>query len=182
MDAYALGLLLGDGCLTGSTTPAFATVDAELVGSLAATLPGVEVRYKSGVDYVLNASGRPRGSAVNPVTQVLRGLELCGTRSHTKFVPRDYLFNSADVRLAILQGLLDTDGGPVLQTGRTSRIQYTTTSPRLRDDVRFLVQSLGGVATADVAPRPAASRVSPTVARSGTGTTPTSWTSACPQT
>ena len=26
LDPYALGLLLGDGCLTGSTTPAFATV------------------------------------------------------------------------------------------------------------------------------------------------------------
>ena len=27
MDAYALGLLLGDGCLTGATTPTFATAD-----------------------------------------------------------------------------------------------------------------------------------------------------------
>ncbi len=156
MDAYALGLLLGDGCLTGSTTPAFATVDAELVGALAATLPGVEVRHKSGVDYILNAAGRPRGSMVNPVTRVLRELDLCGTRSHTKFVPADYLYNSVDVRLAVLQGLLDTDGGPVLQAGRTSRIHYTTTSPQLREDVRFLVQSLGGVTT--VRHRPAAGR------------------------
>ena len=30
MDPYALGLLLGDGCLTGTTTPTFATGDAEL--------------------------------------------------------------------------------------------------------------------------------------------------------
>jgi phosphate starvation-inducible PhoH-like protein len=45
-----------------------------------------------------------------------------------------------------LQGLLDTDGGPVTQKDRTCRIQYTTTSPRLRDDVIFLVRSLGGVA------------------------------------
>jgi phosphate starvation-inducible PhoH-like protein len=48
--------------------------------------------------------------------------------------------------LAVLQGLLDTDGGPVTQKDRTCRIQYTTTSPRLRDDVIFLVRSLGGIA------------------------------------
>jgi phosphate starvation-inducible PhoH-like protein len=46
----------------------------------------------------------------------------------------------------VLQGLLDTDGGPVTQRGRTCRIQYTTCSERLRDDVAYLVRSLGGVA------------------------------------
>ena len=57
----------------------------------------------------------------------------------------------------MLQGLLDTDGGPVTQRDRTCRIQYTTTSPRLRDDVIFLVRSLGGIAyhrTARRGPRP----------------------------
>jgi phosphate starvation-inducible PhoH-like protein len=48
--------------------------------------------------------------------------------------------------LAVLQGLLDTDGGPVTQAGRTCRIEFVTTSRRLRDDVVFLVRSLGGVA------------------------------------
>jgi phosphate starvation-inducible PhoH-like protein len=51
-----------------------------------------------------------------------------------------------DVRLGMIQGLLDTDGGPVTQEGRTCRIQYTTTSPRLREDMVFLVRSFGGVA------------------------------------
>jgi phosphate starvation-inducible PhoH-like protein len=49
------------------------------------------------------------------------------------------------VRLAVLQGLFDSDGGPVTQQGRTCRVQFTTISDRLRDDVVFLVQSLGGV-------------------------------------
>ena len=70
---------------------------------------------------------------------------LHGTRSNTKFVPELYLRNSADVRLSVLQGLLDSDGGPVTQAGRTCRVQYTTTSERLRDDVVDLVRSLGGV-------------------------------------
>ena len=82
----------------------------------------------------------------NPVTVMLRELGLVGTRSSTKFVPDIYKQNSAWVRLHLLQGLLDTDGGPVTQTGRTTRVQYSTTSPRLRDDVVWLVRSLGGVA------------------------------------
>ncbi|MEU4154439.1 PhoH family protein [Streptomyces sp. NPDC026659] len=148
MDPYALGLLLGDGCLTGSTTPSFATEDPELAEALEGALPGVAVRHKSGPDYVLNRVKSP-GDVVtleNPVTRVLRELDLLRTRSHSKFVPDDYLHNSPEVRLAVLQGLLDSDGGPVTQRDRTCRIQYTTTSIMLRDDVIALVQSLGGVA------------------------------------
>ncbi|MFP5253289.1 MAG: PhoH family protein [Actinomycetes bacterium] len=118
MDPYALGLLLGDGCLTTSSTPSFATKDPQ-----------------------------PGGVIVgNPVTVVLRELGLAGTRSETKFVPEAYLHNAPAVRLAVLQGLLDTDGSPVTQRGRGCRVQYCTISPQLRDDVVQLVRSLGGVA------------------------------------
>ncbi len=79
---------------------------------------------------------------------MVRQLGLAHAKSATKFVPISYLYNSREVRLAVLQGLLDTDGGPVTQDGRTCRIQYTTTSDRLRDDVLYLVRSLGGVAYA----------------------------------
>src|SRR5262249_54623813 len=82
----------------------------------------------------------------NPLSVALRELHLAGTVSSTKFIPEAYLYNSADVRIALLQGLLDTDGGPVTQSGRNCRIQYSTTSERLKDDVVFLVRSLGGVA------------------------------------
>jgi phosphate starvation-inducible protein PhoH and related proteins len=82
------------------------------------------------------------------VTRTLRGLGLAGTGSATKFIPGEFLHNSVDVRLAVLQGLLDSDGGPVRQKGRSCRIHYTTCSDRLRDDVMFLVRSLGGVACA----------------------------------
>ncbi|MGW0495121.1 PhoH family protein [Streptomyces sp. NPDC003007] len=148
MDPYALGLLLGDGCLTGSTTPSFASEDRELAEALESALPGIAVRHRGGPNYVLNRVKSP-GDVVtleNPVTRALRELDLLRTRSHTKLVPHDYLYNSAEVRLALLQGLLDSDGGPVTQQDRTCRIQYTTTSILLRDDVIALVQSLGGVA------------------------------------
>jgi phosphate starvation-inducible protein PhoH and related proteins len=148
MDPYALGLLLGDGCITASTTPSFSTSDPELARALEDALPHVELRRKNDVDYVLRHVHGGRGGVIvaNPVTAVLRELGLAGARSKTKFVPERYLHNASDVRLAVLQGLLDTDGGPVTQRGRRCRIQYTTCSARLADDVVFLVRSLGGVA------------------------------------
>ncbi len=148
MDPYALGLLLGDDCCTGSTTPSFATAEPELALALGSALPGVTLRQKTAVDYVLNRTAAP-GDVItteNPVTGILRSLALFGATSATKFVPDVYLNNSAEVRIAVLQGLLDSDGGPVTQAGRTCRIQYSTTSSQLRDDVITLVQSLGGVA------------------------------------
>jgi phosphate starvation-inducible PhoH-like protein len=155
MDPYALGMLLGDGCLTGTVTPSFATGDPELAWELQRRLPGIQVRPRMGPTYILSQLTSPWQSTTlveNPVTGVARRLGLHGTRSTTKFVPDLYLYNSAKVRLAVLQGLLDTDGGPVTQRDRTCRVQYTTTSPRLRDDVIFLVRSLGGVAYAHSRP------------------------------
>jgi phosphate starvation-inducible PhoH-like protein len=148
MDPYALGLLLGDGCLTTSTTPSFSTKDPELVHALETSLDGIELVHRGGPDYVLRHTEGGRGGVIvaNPVTAILRRLGLAGTRSTTKFVPNEYLLNDAEVRLGVLQGLLDSDGGPVTQAGRTCRIQYTTCSPLLRDDVTYLVRSLGGVA------------------------------------
>jgi phosphate starvation-inducible PhoH-like protein len=148
LDPYALGLLLGDGCLTGSTTPSFATADPDQAAALEERLDGIELRRRSEVDYVLRHVDGHRGGVIvaNPVTVILRDLGLAGTRSSTKFVPHVYKHNTPDVRLAVLQGLLDSDGGPVIQYGRSCRIQYTTCSPRLRDDVIFLARSLGGVA------------------------------------
>ena len=126
VDAYALGLLLGDGCLTTRTTQSFTTADPEL------------------------ASPRGQTLLADPVTEVLRGTGFAGVDSQTHFVPTAYLHNSSAVRLAVLQGLLDSDGGSVIQIDRSCRVQYLTTSPRLRDDMVWLVRSLGGVAYPEV--------------------------------
>jgi len=125
LDPYLLGALLGDGCITGSTTPSFTTADS--VALIAPYLDWMKVVIKpctgSDIDYTL------------------------GTYSYTKFIPEEYLYNSLNVRLGVLQGLLDTDGGVVSQNNRTSRIGYTTTSEQLKDGVIFLVRSLGGTVT-----------------------------------
>ena len=122
MDPYALGLLLGDGCSTTSTTPSFSTNDPELADG-----------------------GRGAVLVAKPVTEVRREMGLARARSDTTFVPREYLINASDVRLAVLQGLLDT-GGELAERNGVSRVDYVTSSPQLRDDVLYLVRSLGGVA------------------------------------
>lgn len=149
IEPYALGLLLGDGCITGKTSPSFSTTDPELVLSLEFAFAGksLTIKQKNAIDYsIVNPPARGKFVSANYLTNSLRAMNLSGSRSSTKFIPEKYLYNSSDVRIALLQGLLDTDGGPVTQAGRTCRIQYTTVSERLKDDVVFLVRSLGGVA------------------------------------
>ncbi|MGH2498867.1 MAG: PhoH family protein [Candidatus Limnocylindria bacterium] len=142
MEPYALGLLLADGCITTGATPSFATADPELA------LARIELVRKTEIDDVPRRAGGGRGGVIvaKRAGAIPRELRVAGGPSSTKFVPNEYLHNSSEVRLALLQGLLDTDGGPLREEGRTCRIRYRTTSPRLKDAVVFLVRSLGGIA------------------------------------
>src|SRR5438128_6158787 len=105
LDPYALGLLLGDGCMSGKTSPSFATADVELVTSLNSSFSGMslEVRRKSEIDYVLvnplaGKGGNKFEPVRNPLTQALRELSLEGTYSSTQVTTKVYLYNSAELR------------------------------------------------------------------------------------
>ncbi|HEY7547117.1 MAG TPA: PhoH family protein, partial [Blastocatellia bacterium] len=98
LDPYSLGLLLGDGCITGRTSPSFCTSDAELVSSLESALAPMKLsfRRKTAIDYVITNPLAGRGGnkfdpVRNPLTEVLRELNLSGTFSSTKFIPEVYL-------------------------------------------------------------------------------------------
>jgi phosphate starvation-inducible protein PhoH and related proteins len=128
MDPYALGLLLGDRCGALPRTTSTAQdpeLDRALEGALAGAVADGAARSVGVVD-----PASATGEAAAP----------------SESVPHDYLVNSVDVRLAVLQGLLDVDGAPVVGRDRTCRVEYTTGSSALRDDVVHLVRSLGGVA------------------------------------
>ncbi|MBO0857695.1 MAG: PhoH family protein [Chloracidobacterium sp.] len=151
IEPYSLGLLLGHGCVTSQN---FATSDAEIIGSLQTSPAGMssQILRKSAIDYVSGYShagvgGKKFEKTRDPLAQALRELRLAGTVSSTRFIPEIYLYNTAEVRIALLQGLLDTDGGPVTQEGRTYSIEYSTNSKRFKDDMVFLARSLGGVAS-----------------------------------
>lgn len=77
----------------------------------------------------------------NCLHQDLIDLGLFGCTSHTKFIPDVYKYNTVETRLDVLRGLFDTDG----YAASGNHLEYTTVSERLCDDVREIVESLGGI-------------------------------------
>ncbi|CAM5251699.1 DEAD/DEAH box helicase [Streptomyces tanashiensis] len=73
--------------------------------------------------------------------QALRDLDLWGATSHDKFIPEQFKNATIKDRLAVLQGLLDTDG-TVHQDGMS--VSLCSASRLLAEDVAWLVRSLGG--------------------------------------
>lgn len=151
IDPYVLGVLIGDGSFTNDSV-SFTSVDQQIATMVADALdqscPTVSVKLRMNVASsrapTYRISRRRAGVGFNPVWRDLVALGLQGKTSESKFVPECYLFNSVDVRLAMLQGLMDTDGY-VCRKGVT--VQFSSSSERLARDVQFLVNSLGGNAT-----------------------------------
>jgi ATP-dependent RNA helicase HelY len=136
---YLLGLLLGDGGFSTAVVR-FTSADDEIIQAVRALLPSGATLQKvpqNRYDWYIGSSRR---QTRNPVVSELLRLGLMGHRAADKFVPHAYKFAPLDERLALLQGLLDTDGS----VGYRGDIEYTTVSPLLAEDVAFLVRSLGG--------------------------------------
>lgn len=146
LDPYFLGILLGDGGITHGVS--ISTADNEILEYIKSILPDNYMLRKDSYDqYSYNISTGCPGK-FNLFIHALRELGLLGKSSHTKFIPDIYKYNSVSVRSAILQGLLDTDGYCTTE----NLLQYTTVSKQLVDDVRFLVESLGGIVSLSSSP------------------------------
>lgn len=139
---YILGVLLGDGCITGRASLSFASIGPEIVERMENELSqyGLKIsNINQSRDRVShNIILQNRGDE-NVLIKKLEGLKLWGTRSNTKFIPKPFLFGSVEDRIALAQGLMDTDG----YVDDRGHFTYTTVSPQLRDDVRQLFMSLG---------------------------------------
>ena len=139
IDPYVLGCLLGDGHLGNSVS--FSSIDREILDEMAARLPeGNELVPASNRSYRIKLNGN------GLLRNYLESVGLRGRRSHEKFVPEEYKVNSPEVRLGVLQGLMDTDGTIGTHRSGKCRIRFCSTSERLAGDVAFLVRSLGGYA------------------------------------
>lgn len=133
IDAYVLGLYLGDGdyghcyntCLNITMLPR----------DMQALLPYIP--YEVHISKYRNITHHIR---IPNAKDILNSLGLNEKKSENKFIPEIYLFNSEENRIKLLNGLLDSDGTCSHDYGV---IEYATKSIMLRDNMLFLCRSLG---------------------------------------
>ena len=144
IDPWLLGFLLGDGCLSrvdidGSIGFSVGERDREFILSKVEEILreySLQTRHRSQNDYsiVLDRSRCTR----NVLGKYIKELNLAGTYSYTKFIPEEYIRSSIEDRLALIQGLMDSDGYVIDGTCILS-----LTSERLVKQFREIVLSLG---------------------------------------
>lgn len=142
-DAYVVGMILGDGCITesalrGNKAGKFTSADDELV----------QVVRESGIKTCgCRKSDSERTYDYDLYDEKLRsdifGLKLNGCNSYTKFIPNIYKYAPLETRWALVQGLMDTDG----MADTRGHCSYSTISPRLAEDMAFVLRSLGAYVT-----------------------------------
>ena len=152
LDPYVLGCWLGDGH-TGK--PQITTMDTEIVGAFAdagwsldeARPAGSATTYviRSPLDATPNA-GQVGGRRMLAFTRALRACGLWEPRPKGstdapsgKHIPSPYLRASTKQRLALLQGIMDTDG----HAGVGATCELAMSNRRLVADTRELALSLG---------------------------------------
>ncbi|QVD49150.1 replicative DNA helicase [Xanthomonas phage vB_XciM_LucasX] len=140
MNPYILGAILGDGHI-GLKMLSFSSKDEFLIEQLREALPeGLSLKHLGRYDYrIIGERGK-----TNAWIRIMRDLELDGCLSFNKAIPEDYMNGSHNQRLALVQGLLDTDGTVGRDTGT---VQFCTTSPFLAMQFQYLIRSLGGIAS-----------------------------------
>lgn len=133
IEPYLLGLSLGDGHIKKSSV--YFTIHTNDFDEIFENYNIKEGKSKNNCRSVIINMG-----------DLLKQLKLDNTRSHTKFIPEIYKFSSINDRIALLQGLMDTDGH--CMKGKSNIFQgteYCTVSEQLANDVAEIVHSLGGI-------------------------------------
>jgi deoxycytidine triphosphate deaminase len=137
IDPYVLGVWLGDGT---STSARITTADEEVLDHIRAL--GYSVAKASGpLAWLIGGAGHTRNVTTGryarnaSLSSRLRDLGLLGNKQ----VPPRYLEASPAQRLALLQGLMDSDG----TCDVIGRAEFTSTKEALAEAVVDLVASLG---------------------------------------
>lgn len=151
LDPYVLGILIAEGCLTTGQA-SFSSGDMEVVNKVNDRVLqyGCKVVTSSKDNHRIKMIGDPRtdrGYRYNTVQDIIKSLGLGGKSSYTKFIPKEYLYNSTiEQRFELLQGIMDGDGS----IDHKLTCEVTTVSKRLSEDYAYLVRSLGGVSRTSV--------------------------------
>ena len=134
IDPYILGHWLGDG---NSRDTNFTTKDPEIVEYYEEYFEGTGLFVTEAKNYAYYVSTKTKkGSAKrNWYLNYLKKYDLI----NNKHIPEEYLFNSRKVRLAVLAGLIDSDGS----NSNNSGIDIVQKNERLANDIVYLARSLG---------------------------------------
>jgi predicted phage terminase large subunit-like protein len=136
IDPYTLGLLLGDGSIKkdGSTVLHGHKDDINFYVNY--------IPYTIGTQYLDKRNNTVLSISLLNLSDKLYTLGLKGIKSSKKFIPESYFYGSISQRLALLRGLIDTDGS----VSKEGKVTFNSTSKQLCKDITRLVRSLGGIA------------------------------------
>lgn len=141
IEPYLLGVWIGDGHVYSNWLH-LNSEDTEILDRIEwSGYPLIEKKVEDAQCVTVKVGGAFRDD--------LRALGLLATSdtgNHGRWIPKQYLRASRAQRLALLQGLMDTDAC-VSQRGRT---EFTTIWPQLMHDIRELAASLGYKTKVDV--------------------------------
>lgn len=140
---YVLGALIGDGNIKGNSI-GISCYDDSVRRVFASQLPTGVSLQKVNPDKHDYRISNPYGLSFNPLVVDCRTVGIAGMKSWEKRLPMCVFAMSKEDRLEVLRGLMDTDG-TIGKHGNP--ITFTTTSVGLANDVRRLVESLGGFAS-----------------------------------
>jgi DNA topoisomerase-2 len=140
LDPYILGLWLGDGMQHGYEYTCHGAKDPELIQAFEEWCSANDATFKYVRPYVYHISSDSefRKKNCHPLKKHLRAYGL----DKEKFIPREYMINSRDVRLKVLAGIIDTDGH-VSRDGTRVSVTQGMNHTRLANDIVYLARSLG---------------------------------------
>lgn len=140
IDPYVLGVLLGDGSLTDSIT--VTSMDMEIAEAFVSEVErwGATWSMSQKKD---NQACQIAASRCADFRAALEALGLIGHTAIDKFVPTAYKYAPVAERMAILQGLMDTDG----HADSRGHASFVSISKQLALDVQWMAWSLGHKAT-----------------------------------
>ena len=127
VDPYTFGLLLGDGCFRHKSC--YFTQHPKDLQEERNYIPYEIIQWKNKYSYRI---------VIPNWSTILNTYNLNNKKSEDKFIPDEFKYNSKEVRLNILKGLMDSDGS--IHGGVPN---INTTSEKLRNDIIEVARSLG---------------------------------------
>lgn len=139
--AHFFGVMIGDGCLTGSGVM-LSCADNDLREAIHDFVEahGCSLRHVAGCDYSITA-GR-KGRYRNPVREMLRIEGMLGTNSRTKRVPPTVWTGGPAVWAGFLSGYFDADG-TVVTRGSYPHLSWASVNRPLLVECQTLLAYLG---------------------------------------